>query len=196
MFRQAFARVGILVAISMIGVAAPVTAEVIAITGGIAVIQRGPDEIHIQGTRGFKLDAGISSPPAFYRPEHMCFGGEECQPGTVVSLDGVFSGGDVSGEARLRGKTYPDIGGADSRNQVHLEVSGEVTMPPLTDAPISIRVPFEFAGIFFYAPDQTSEQQQALLTGGGFVTLTFDPYPAGNAWIFQRAEYEFRPAQR
>jgi hypothetical protein len=196
MFRQAAVKVGTLVAILMIGMAAPVTAEVIAITGGTAVIQRGADELHIKGTRGFRLDAGLFSPPAFYVPELMCFGGQECQPGTVVPLDGVFSGGDVSGEAQLRGKTYPDIGSAASRNQAHLEFSGEVTMPPLTEGPISIRVPFEFAGLFFYAPDMVSEQQQALLTGGGFVTLTFDPYPAGNAWIFQRAEYEFRPVKR
>jgi hypothetical protein len=71
-----------------------------------------------------------------------------------------------------------------------------VPIPPVADHPVTITVPFDFAGIFVYAPDLESPQQEALLTGGGIVTFVLTPGADGTSWSAKSAEFEFRPVKR
>jgi hypothetical protein len=120
----------------------------------------------------------------------------QCQPGTVVEIAAGWSGNDLPGTAELRGKTYPDLGGQNTWNSADVRFSGGITMPPMRDGPVSITALFDFAGRFVYAESVEDEPQDALLTGGGRVTLFLEPYPGENSWVIRRVEFEFRPVRR
>jgi hypothetical protein len=61
---------------------------------------------------------------------------------------------------------------------------------------VTITVPFDFAGRFVYAPNLESPPQEALLIGGGVVTLVLVPGVDGTTWSARSAEFEFRPVRR
>lgn len=195
MFRQAFVKVGIVVAILLIAVARPVTAEVITINRGVFTYPAvmGGGNVDIAGNRGFKAEA--STQTGFFNAFTQC-SVPECPPGAVVEIDAGWSGNDLPGTARFRGAFYPDLGGLASPNSLGIQFSGQIKMPPMSDGPVSVTVPFDFAGEFFYAPDLETPRQRALLTGGGFATFHLQPFSDGMTWLITSAEFEFRPVKR
>lgn len=72
---------------------------------------------------------------------------------------------------------------------------GTITMPPMS-GPVSISVPFEFAGFFTYAKSLDVNPSQALLVGGGVATFNLEPYSTGDAWFIRSVTFEFRPRQQ
>jgi hypothetical protein len=194
MSRQLFVKTGIVFAILMTA-AASASAEVITIVRGTFVFEEGGGPINITGNKGFTF-VGSADSRAF-PPYQNCATTPDCPPGTVLDLGFRVGFSDLPGTATLRGTVYPAVGDFNSPKRALFEFDGQVTLPALSDEPISITVPFDFAGRFIYAPDFETEAQEALLTGGGVVTLTFEPFGAGtNAWRFRRAEFEFRPVKR
>ena len=181
-------------AVPMTAAAHPARAEVISILHGTFTVSSDvPQLLNITGNRGFKVDAGAQN--VFFLPDLECRPGG-CAPGQVVGLDGNSGGGDLPATVTPRGKTYRNVGSNSSPSSLMIEFSGQVTVLPLSDKPVSITVPFDFSGLFAYAPDFESGQQQAFLIGGGFVTLHFVPSVEAGLWEFRRADFEFRPAQR
>jgi hypothetical protein len=192
MFGHSLVKMGIIVAL-LPGVAAPATAEVISILHGTFVFEVGEGgALDISGNRGFKLEA-FAFPGGRFDAEDTCRS-PDCPPGTVVQLGAVWVGSDLPGTARLRGQRYEDVGGLTSPSSAAIEFSGEVTMPPMSDGPESITVPFDLTGTFVYGEGQGS--QTALLSGGGEVTLFLEPYPGVNSWQVRGAVFEFRPVKQ
>jgi hypothetical protein len=195
MIRHSFVKTGTLLSFLILAAAAPATAEVVVVNQGTFVFGEGADRVDISGTRDFRFEGNALT--GRFAADEMCFGGVECGPGAVIPLDAAWIGNDLPGTAELRGTLYPDVGGHNSPNYAHIEFTGQVTMPDaMTAEPISITVPFDFAGRFVYGPDLETPSQTAALTGGGRVTLTFDPGDTGEGWVLRTASFEFRPVQR
>jgi hypothetical protein len=193
MFGPSFVKMGIITA-CLSGVAAPVKAQDITIRHGTFVFERGVGgTLDISGNRGFRLEASASTSGRF-DPMDQCNLTPECPPETVIGLNSMWVGLDLPGTARFRGTTYGDVGGLDSPNSAGIEFFGEFTMPPMSDGPASITVPFTLAGTFLYGDAQGS--QTAFLSGGGEVTLFLERYPGENSWQVQGAEFEFRSNAR
>ena len=66
-------------------------------------------------------------------------------------------------------------------------------MPPMSDEPVTITVPFELSGSFFYGLTG-AELRSASLTGGGDATLLLRPDFEGTSWIIDRVVFDFDPA--
>jgi hypothetical protein len=196
MIGHRFVKTGIVLSLLTVATARPATAEVITILRGTFVSDRGEwgGSLDIEGNRGFTLEADALL--GFFGAFNAC-SVPECPPGTVVEINAGWSGNDLPGTATLRGKTYPDVGGHSTWNSAFIRFSGQITMPPMAEGPVSITAPFDFAGRFTYSPDLSSPSE-ALLTGGGVVTFLLEPYPDGTntSWIVRRAEFDFRPVKR
>lgn len=194
MFRQLFVRTGIVLSVLTAAAARPAMAEVITIKQGTFTTEsESGGRLSIAGTRGFTMDAGTHF--GFFNAFNQC-SVPECVPGTVVEINAGWSGNDLPGTATLRGQTYPDLGGPMSPNGAEILFSGQITMPPMSDGPVSVTVPFDFAGEFRYGPDLDTPQQKAFLTGGGFVTFLLKPFQDGTSWFIESVEFEFRPVKR
>jgi hypothetical protein len=195
MIGHAFVKRGILVSFLVLAPAVSATAEVIAIKSGTLSFGTGSGSLRlvISGNRDFRFEGftltGINEPY-----ESCGFGA--CEPGQTATLHATWTGNDLPGVAELRGKTYPDVGGHNSPNWLRVTFSGEVPIPLVGDQPVTITVPFDFAGIFVYAPNLESPMQEALLTGGGVATFVLVPGADGTSWSARSAEFEFRPVRR
>jgi hypothetical protein len=186
-------KMGIVMA-CLAGVAAPATAQVISIRHGTLVFELDKGgALDISGNRRFKLEATASTSGRF-DAINQCRD-PECAPGTIVEIGAVWVGLDLPGTARLQGQTYGDVGGFDSPNSAGIEISGKVTMPAMSDGPVSVTVPFDLTGVFLYG-DGGQGSQDAFLSGGGDVTLFLEPYPGENSWQIRSAAFEFRPVKR
>jgi hypothetical protein len=194
MFGHSFVKMGIIAACLGSFAAAPATGQDITVRHGTFVFEVGEGGVlDISGNRGFRLEASALTSGRFDAADQCRFT-PDCPPETSLELGGVWIGLDLPGTARFRGKTYGDLGGFDSPNSAGIEFFGQFTMPPMSDGPVSISVPFTFAGTFLYGDAQGS--QTAFLSGGGEVTLFLEPFPGENSWRVQAAEFEFRPNAR
>jgi hypothetical protein len=198
--KHAFLKIGLLVALFVGGTAASATGQIVSIRQGTFVISSFGSlpvgALDISGTRGFKFEA-VTSGGAF--PAVRCALEPSCPPGTVVGLEGEWSGPDVGGTVRLQGATYEEIGSNATHHNAVIMVSGQVTMPPMSDGPRTITVPFDFAGRFSYEVEDPLSVESVLLIGGGSVTLFLEPlesYPGFESWSITRAEFVFRPVKR
>ena len=115
-----------------------------------------------------------------------------------VNLIAAWSGLDVFGSGELRDRTFPTI--SSESVGVVLGFTSAVTLPPMSEGPVTVSVPFEFAGTFGYDLD-SPEPKQALLTGGGTATLTLVPHPephpetGARTWLIQKIEFKFEPVE-
>jgi hypothetical protein len=116
-------------------------------------------------------------------------------PGTVLDVHAFWSGNDLGGIAKLRGITYEKVGSLDSDSSAAMGISGSVTMPPLSDGPVSVTVPFEFAGSFAYGLNGP-DPQRALLAGGGRATFFLRLHDEGTTWVIQRVVFDFNPVEQ
>jgi hypothetical protein len=191
MIVHSFVKTGILLSLLALAPAVSATAEVISIKHGTFTYR--PGILTISGNRGFTMDAGAQT--GFFHAFDQC-SVPECPPGAVVEINAGWSGNDLPGIATLRGKTYPDLGGHNSPNSAEIRFSGQITMPPMSDGPVSVTVPFDFAGEFRYRPDLETPPEKAFLTGGGVATFHLEPFADGMTWFIRSAEFAFRPVKR
>jgi hypothetical protein len=186
MGRRSMLKTGCCVAVLILGTAVSAATQVIAIRQGTVTIPLFPPaSVNISGTSGFKLQGAAVG----WGFTAMTQCEEGCPPGSVVALDAEIAGSNFNGIARLRGTLYEDIGSIGSSENVVLIFSGQVTMPPMSDGPVTVTVPFDLTGSFSYEKD--GEGHTAPLTGGGRVTLLLEPAPDGTTWIVTRADFDF-----
>jgi hypothetical protein len=144
-----------------------------------------PASVDIAGTRGFRLlGAGVGWG---FTAMTLCGEPGACAAGTFVPLDAEIAGSNFTGTARLQGTVYEDLGTMANLNNVVLRFSGAVTMPAMSNGPITVSVPFELTGEFVYEND--GELRTIPLTGGGLATLFLEP--ADGSWIVTRGVFEF-----
>ena len=170
-------------------------AEVIAIKDGTFIFEgngspnQGTGRVEISGNKAFTFSAGVDISGGRFNLYSQCQT-PDCPPGAVVSLDAFWSGNDLQGTATLRGKTYNDVGGLDSDSGAAAGFSGSVTMPEMTGGSVAVTVPFEFSGRFSY--DLFGPRpKEALLAGGGRVTVFLRPNSEGTSWELERAVFQF-----
>ncbi len=189
-----FVKTTMLIAGLLVAVARPSPAQIVTIDKGTFVYPADrAGQLNISGNENFRLEARTLT--GRFDAIDSCQV-PECPPGSTVELGARWVGNDLPGTARLRGKTYPDVGGLSSPNSADVRFSGEVTMPAMSNNPVSITAPFDFAGVFFFAADLSQPQQDVLLTGRGLVTLFLDPNVAENSWVIRSATFDFSPARR
>jgi hypothetical protein len=167
--------------------------DVVVIKGGTFSFEAGNGQLDISGTQGFTFASEVDLSGGTFGAYDLCQV-PECPPGTTLDLDAGWSGNDLLGRARLRGITYDDVGRLDGDSGAVIRFSGTVTMPPMSDEPVSIAVPFRFSGRFSYGLTGPEEFESVSLTGGGDATLLLRPDFEGTSWIIDRVVFDFDPA--
>jgi hypothetical protein len=193
MISQRLAKSGIVMALVLATGATGNAQSVVAIREGtFTVDDTRNNSMSVSGTQGFRFDGSFSLARAQYEAIEQCWL-PECAPGTVVDLSDSWVGGDIFGTAQFRGKTYPGVGCGSCDGSLFLAFSASVTMPPISDQPVILTVPFDFAGVFSFGlngprPDSVP------LTGGGTATVTLVPLAEDpNFWHIERVVFEFTP---
>ena len=178
-------------ALAILGAAVPAWAETIQITSGALTWVRASGaapSITLTGS-GFTFDGAGTS--GIFNPPTQC-SVPECLAGTTVDLHVFFSGGDLPGDATLKGQTYADIGGLASVSSLLAEWTGSLVIPA-DFAGGSVSAPFLFSGRFSYAADASQPQQFVDLIGAGLATLGFAPFPGeAGAFFVTSATYAFQ----
>ena len=197
MMRPTLAKCGILLALVLAAGSAVDAQSVVAIKEGTLIIDdTRNNSVSLSGTQGFRIDGSFSLARAEYDAIERCWQ-PECAPGTVIDLSDSWVGGDIFATAQFRGKTYIDVGGGSADASLLLGFSASVELPALSGQPVTLTVPFEFAGAFTFGlngprPDQVP------LTGGGTAAVTLVPLAEdpNNFWHIQQVVFEFSPLDR
>jgi hypothetical protein len=147
------------------------TSKDITIVGGRLVVDNlQSGTASLRGTKGFELD-GTLLEGAY--PAEGCLGGDECAPGTSVSLSAGWSGLDLPGTVKLQGTTYT-VGGFDGPGAL-IRLSGTFTAPP-QGSNATVTAPFTMTGLF-----EQINQPLVPFGGKGTATITLQWSPA-NTW--------------
>jgi hypothetical protein len=165
----------------------------VRILRGTFVFEGGGGQLDISGTRGFEFQAGASIAGGFFEAYSQCQF-PECAPGTVVNLNAGWSGNDLGGSARYRGTAYESVGGLAADSSAGVLFSGTVTMPEMSDGPVSVSVPFRLSGSFAYGLNGPAWERVAL-SGGGTATLYLRPAYEGTSWSLERVVFDFAPGR-
>jgi hypothetical protein len=164
----------------VVSIAAPLRAGDIQVTGGYldVSVAAGTGPLVLFGDRGFTFQANVVVIRGNFEP---C---NPCMPGSVVSLDAVWSGDDLTGVATLDGITYPDVGaGGVSVNAMTVSFSGSAVLPALGTSSTIVSAPFLLSGMFRHGAVDTFH-------GLGTATLFLSPHPgAPGAWRMDRVLY-------
>ena len=197
MRRARAVRVFLFLTVLLAGVAAaPIAAaDTITITGGSIVVApglNGPGTLGLIGTRDFSVTGQLGTGRLDPR---ICF---PCEPGTAISLGASWSGLDLrSTVAALEGAVYPQVGGANSPNQLGIELTGSTVAPAFdTSGPVTLTAPFSLEGIFFYGPELFGPTTTETLVGSGIATLTLLPQPRSpfvpvDLWQYGGVRFDF-----
>jgi hypothetical protein len=148
--------------------------------------------ITVEGTSNVQLDAAVNSSGGFMGTDEQC-GLVQCEPGTtLVTLRAFWSGLDLSGMLRLRGRTFVmGTENADGANGT-VEFDGAVEIPAVTGPDtIQVSAPFTMSGVVTYGRNADGSPIVEPLSGAGTAMLTFEPNLDQTAWRFVNAEYVF-----
>lgn len=179
--------------------ASTVYADTIRITSGVVAVGPGVSGTAVMavfGERGFSFVSALSQ---FGRVDsRACGQAQPCEPGSTVPVGASWSGLDLlGGVATFEGSTYPQVGGANSPNQLAFDVTGEVVAPPFGDADfLSVTTPFTLTGLFRYGDSLTGPSNTADLVGGGLATLNLvrGTGTFADSWVYQGVRYDFSAA--
>ena len=167
-----------------------VQAEPIRITGGSLVFtgasrfQAGP--LLLVGNRGFSVDGFVDGGETFVGPLDNCM---PCAPASTIPVGAQIVGSGFGGTLTLDGQTYREVNGFISPNQLDVELSGTIFLPPWQNAPVTISAPFGATGDFHRAVPP-SFFFQVPIRGSGRVTLSLEPEPGGT-WFLAHTRYDF-----
>jgi hypothetical protein len=167
-----------------------VRAEPIRISGGSLVFtgpsqfQAGP--LSLVGNRGFSVDGFVDGGETFVGPLASCM---PCPPASTIPVGAHILGSGFGGTVTLDGQTYEGVNGSLSPNQLDVELSGSIFLPPWRDAPVTISAPFGVTGDFHRAIEP-SFFFQVPIRGSGRVTLSLEPEPGGT-WFLAHTRYDF-----
>jgi hypothetical protein len=165
----------------------------VRILRGSFVFESGHGELNISGTQGFSFQAAAHVSGGFFEAYSQCEF-PECAPGTVVNLNAGWSGNDLGGSARYRGTAYDAVGSLAADSSAGVLFSGTVTMPEMSDGPVSVSVPFRLSGSFAYGLNGPAWERVAL-GGGGTATVYLRPGYEGTSWIIERVVFDFAPGR-
>jgi len=185
-----------LFAIGVTAAPTPVRADTIPITAGTLTIDPlSPflDHIHLEGPRGFTLDARNISP--FGRHDvQVCEGpfSPDCSPGDRVSLNVGSSDSDLPAQVTLDGQTFSTGMLSETQGAALVQFTGSFLAPSFTGVEaVSVFSPFSFFGTV--TPPGGSSVVQLVGRGTARVDLARVVTPEfGQTWDFQRAVYEFQ----
>jgi hypothetical protein len=169
-------------------------ADGLSIKSGSFTYEQHVGRIILIGTSGLRLEASVSFSGGVMGPDNQC-GLPECEIGTtMVSLNAFWSGGDLPGTLRLRGKEYalasPNVNPTSANGLV--EFSGSVEVPEVVgDETIQVSAPFTMTGFVDYGQGADGFAIHETMQGGGTATLTFAPNFNQTAWRFLSADYVF-----
>ena len=185
-----------------LGAASHAAADAITITEGSIVFSE-PNmfqggSISVTGTRGFSLNGFADSGEGRVDPLWQCF---PCEPTPRFSVGirlGTFA---IAGAlATLDGKTYSDLNGLDSSNNVFLSFEGSAELPRVNGPALVIGAPFTVAANSFFQfeviPGTESEPpvlERVGLRGRGTATASFVANPTIPVWEFNSLRYDFQP---
>jgi hypothetical protein len=151
-------------------------ADTITLTGGYVDLRSsGGGPMVFAGPEDFTAVAFVewSAVESPVLPLDVCkFATPGCVPGTVLSVNAFFNGGDVQGGiATWRGVAYPSLNGLISPNALTATTTGSsITLPPIADtATVSAR--FSLTGRFAHS-DSAGGQAVETLAGSGTVVVS------------------------
>ncbi len=172
-------------------------ADGITITSGYVVVLPGTEgaaSMAVAGDNGFSFSSTLSRQS---RVDARACGTElPCGAGAPIPLGATWSGLDLFGAvATLNGVTYPQVGGANSPNQLGFELTGTAIAPAFGAATaLQVTAPFALAGTFSFGPDTTSPEITTLdLAGHGTATvgLVRGAGDLSNTWVYNGVRYDF-----
>jgi hypothetical protein len=151
----------------------------------------GVGVIDMAGQSDLRLRASVDDVGGIFAPRNQCQE-LDCVPGTQVNLEGFWTGLDLRGTLRWKGKDY--VLGTEQASGVLgiARFDGTLTLPPFSSAAtvIDIDAPFSFSGEVRFQDTFTVEP----LSGSGVATLQFRQSSDGTAWQFVNATYAFQHA--
>lgn len=185
------------VVFTLLAVPAPqAQAATIGITSGYVLVASGvfgAASIDVAGDHGFTFTSVLDRQSVV--DARACGQWELCGPGSVLSLGATWSGLDLRGAvATLDGVTYPQVGGANSPNQLRFDLEGSATMPAFGAATSRIvMAPFTLTGGFWYAPGLLAPGQFAELSGQGMASLQLRRGTGdfSDTWVYDGIRYDF-----
>jgi hypothetical protein len=183
-----------LFAIGMMVSPQPVRADTIPITAGtFTILPPGPvsDTIHLEGPRGFTLDAFNIAPSRYSIYDCLGPASLPCSPGDRISLSAGSGDSDLPARVTLDGQTF-HIAGGTAHGSGFVAFTGSFLVPSFTGVEaVSVFSPFSFFGLV--NPPGVAPGVQLVGGGTARVDLARVVTPEfGQTWDFQRAVYEFQ----
>jgi hypothetical protein len=175
-------------------VSVPARADPIQITGGFLDFNRdlaiGPavrsGHLSVVGNRGFSAEGFVSSTETT-----VALAAFQIPAGSTRSIAVSTGGFGLSGgRATLDGKTFTDLNGLGSTDQLRINLTGTIDIPAWRDAPVTITAPFGVTGDFQYLDVPSSSFFDVPIRGGGTLTLNLAPEPGGT-WASDSFRYDF-----
>ena len=172
-----------------------VQAEPIPITAGVFSILNGSDSLHLEGPRGFTLNA-TNIVPGVYDPRSLCQAGPDtsCLPGALISMETGALGSDLPALVTLDGHIFTTGIGSEDQGSALVHFVGSFVAPPFSADIVSVFSPFTFNGNVVFPSDISPEVVLLFGRGTARVDLARVNTPDGPRWDFQRATYDFESA--
>ena len=173
-----------------------VQAKPIRITGGSLIFPTGEllqsGSLSVVGTQGFSMQGGVPTDQTNVDPVHEC--SMACAPGSTIPVGVDVLGSGFNGTATLDGKTYPDVNGQLSLNNVRLTLTGTADLPALEAAPVTVHAPVTATGTFFLR--EVAPPLSVPIDGRAIFTMNLAPGPPGSGyWHLLNARYDFIATQ-
>ena len=173
--------------------ALPITAraDTIRVTSGSLAMGHLSGPIELMGERGFSLSSHVDVVGGIFAPFNQC-SFPSCDPGTEVSLRGLWSGNDLTGDLTFEGQTYNDLGGLNSFTQARLEFTGSFVAPALAPT-ATVTAPFSLAASSFTIPNAAGNAHILhMLLGHGTATIQLSQgFGDDPAWVVDSVRYDF-----
>jgi len=165
----------------------------VVVNHGTLVFQQGAGHLDVSGTESFALTADVGLAGGVFAGYSRCLA-NECVPGIAVDLHATWFGLDLQGAAKLRSGAYDDVGTLNGGSSAQIVFSGTATMPAMSNAAVTVTVPFTFNGFFAYSLNR-SGAQSSMLSGGGSAILRLRPSADRTRWYFDQVVFQFEPGK-
>ena len=167
-------------------------ADPILITAGRMVLPQNQEAtVHLEGARGFTLNAFNPFMPPVTDANWMCSGSPDpiCLPGARIRLNTGSGDSDLNALVTLDGETFT-IGLSPDQGSGFIQFSSSFVVPEFTADHVAVFTPFTFSGLVIPPLGQVVTP----LVGSGTVRLDLAQVntSGGPRWNFQQARYDFQ----
>lgn len=179
---------------SLLALPTSARADTVRVTSGFLFMNGLSGPIELMGERGFSLSSHVDVVGGIFEPFNQC-SFPICDPGTEVSLRGLWSGNDLTGDLTFEGQTYNDLGGLNSFTQARVEFTGSFVAPPLAPT-ATVTAPFSLASSSFTIPNAAgTDSILHMLLGHGTATIQLSQgFGDDPAWVVDSVRYDFSAA--